>query len=73
MRVHPPRWITADELPGYAAGIGKNDRPEEFTFTATQAGQYAVVCGVPGHAQAGMWDEFDVVAGLAAPQVFVQG
>jgi hypothetical protein len=32
----------------------------KFSFTADKAGQYAFVCGVPGHAAGGMWDEFDV-------------
>jgi hypothetical protein len=57
----------------FRTGMGKGDGQKEFTFTADRAGQYAVVCGVPGHAKAGMWDEFDVVAGLASPEVLVQG
>jgi sulfocyanin len=57
----------------YAVGIGKGQPKEEFTFKADRTGQYAVVCGVPGHAEAGMWDEFDVVAGTSAPEVLVKG
>jgi uncharacterized cupredoxin-like copper-binding protein len=57
----------------YKVGVGKGTGTEQFTFTADKAGQYALVCGVPGHDLAGMWDEFDVVAGLAAPEAFVRG
>lgn len=31
-----------------------------FHFVASRAGSYALVCGVPGHAQMGMWDHFVV-------------
>ncbi len=57
----------------FKTGIGKGAPAQEFTFTADKAGQYAVVCGVPGHASAGMWDELDVVTDLASPEVLVQG
>ena len=36
---------------------------ETITFTADTAGEYALVCYVPGHATAGMWINFNVVAG----------
>jgi sulfocyanin len=55
----------------FRSGIEKGDDPQTFTFTADKAGQYAIVCGVPGHVDAGMWDAFDVVDKLAAPQVLV--
>ena len=55
----------------FRSGIEKGDDPQKFTFTAEKAGQYAIVCGVPGHVDAGMWDVFDVVDNLAAPQVLV--
>lgn len=50
-------------------GITAHDPPLGFRFTASAAGQYALVCGVPGHALIGMWDELDVVDGLPAPSV----
>jgi sulfocyanin len=31
-----------------------------FTFVASTVGTYAIVCGVPGHAVAGMWDVLKV-------------
>jgi cytochrome c len=33
---------------------------QHFTFTASKVGTYALVCGVPGHEQAGMWDVLKV-------------
>ena len=35
---------------------------ESFTFTADIAGEYAMVCYVPGHALTGMWVRFNVSA-----------
>lgn len=37
-----------------------------FTFTANKAGTYAIICAVPGHAAAGMWDTLKVVKGGSA-------
>jgi plastocyanin len=34
-----------------------------FTFVASKVGTYYLVCGVPGHASAGMWDWFKVTRG----------
>jgi hypothetical protein len=46
--------------PKFVEGIVSTDGSVKFSFTADKAGQYAFVCGVPGHAAGGMWDEFDV-------------
>jgi sulfocyanin len=35
-------------------------------FTATPAGTYAMVCAVPGHAAAGMWDTLIIAKGTKA-------
>lgn len=35
---------------------------ESFSFTASEAGDYAMVCYLPGHATAGMWIHFRVSA-----------
>lgn len=35
---------------------------ESITFTASEAGEYAMVCYVPAHATQGMWIRFDVSA-----------
>jgi len=53
----------------FETGITSHDPPLRFSFTALSAGTYALICGVPGHALIGMWDEFDVVNGLDAPSV----
>jgi len=67
---HPafPGAATSD----YRSGIEKGDSAQSFSFTADTAGHYAVVCGVPGHDDLGMWDRFDVVDNLAAPRVLVK-
>ncbi len=35
-------------------------KPQTFSFVANKAGTYMIICGVPGHALAGMWDTFVV-------------
>lgn len=40
-----------------------------FSFTAARPGTYAIVCAVPGHATAGMWDKLIVSASARAPSV----
>ena len=37
-----------------------NGQTVSFTFVASTVGTYAIVCGVPGHAVAGMWDVLKV-------------
>ncbi|HUX22678.1 MAG TPA: sulfocyanin-like copper-binding protein [Spirochaetia bacterium] len=69
--------VFSDAFPGSSipdpkAGIRRSSRPVTFSFVAESAGQYAMVCEVPGHDDLGMWDEFDVVQGLEAPAVFVR-
>ena len=44
----------------------KTGGPETITFTADKAGEYALVCFVPGHAAAGMWVNFTVTDGATA-------
>ena len=39
-----------------------NGQSETITFTADSAGEYAVLCYVPGHAATGMWIRFNVSA-----------
>jgi len=43
--------------PGGPPATGK---PQTFSFVASKAGKYMMICGVPGHALAGMWDTFVV-------------
>jgi sulfocyanin len=47
------------------AGTAKG-RTEHISFVANKTGTYAVVCAVPGHAAAGMWDVFQVRTGGSA-------
>ena len=42
---------------------------DEARFTAAKAGKYLLACGIPGHAQSGMWDWFEVSATAQAPSV----
>lgn len=53
----------------FTSGITSASPPIKFSFKATTAGQYAFVCGVPGHAAGGMWDEFDVSGKATSPTV----
>ena len=38
-------------------------------FTATPAGEYLIICGVPGHARAGMWIRLNVSSSANAPEM----
>lgn len=46
--------------PNPSQGITSGHAPQTVTFTANKAGTYAIVCAVPGHAAAGMWDTLKV-------------
>ena len=43
-------------------GATQADESETITFTASQAGEYTMVCYVPAHAATGMWINFNVSA-----------
>lgn len=45
--------------PNATSGVAKG-KTQKFSFVANKAGTYALVCAVPGHAIAGMWDTFVV-------------
>jgi plastocyanin len=47
-------------------GVGKQ---ETVTFVAAKAGTYEFLCGVLGHAQAGMWDRLIVSPAAKGPSV----
>lgn len=49
---------SANPTSGYAPGKGG-----KFTFTASKVGFYHLVCLVPGHSDAGMWDVLRVTKG----------
>ncbi|HYM90699.1 MAG TPA: sulfocyanin-like copper-binding protein [bacterium] len=56
----------------FSAGLPKGAK-QTFTFEASKAGTYEFVCGVPGHAVAGMWDSLVVSATADAPSVTPPG
>ena len=55
---------TQDPVSGI--GVGKE---ETITFVADKAGKYEYLCGVAGHAQAGMWNYLVVSSTAKAPSV----
>jgi Sulfocyanin (SoxE) domain len=40
---------------------------DDMKFVADKAGSYLIICGVPGHAAAGMWIRFKVESGADRP------
>ncbi len=63
-----PGASTKDPVDGI--GVGKQ---ETVTFVAGKAGTYEFLCGVLGHAQAGMWDYLVVSPTAKAPSVRPSG
>lgn len=61
-----------DVTPVFAGAISSNPtsmteatmpgQSETITFTASEAGNYSMVCYIPGHAVSGMWIHFNVSA-----------
>jgi sulfocyanin len=47
------------DSPNPADGVTKGVT-QTFSFVASKAGKYLLICAVPGHAAAGMWDNFVV-------------
>ncbi|HET9709285.1 MAG TPA: sulfocyanin-like copper-binding protein [Gemmatimonadales bacterium] len=47
-------------------GLTTTER-DDMKFVADKAGSYLLICGVPGHAAAGMWIRFKVAAGAERP------
>ena len=56
-----PDAFMGSHSPNPTQGITAGHAPQMVTFTANKAGTYAIVCAVPGHAAAGMWDTLKVV------------
>ena len=44
-----------------------SEATDTIRFTAPPAGEYLILCGVPGHGAAGMWIRFRVSATAEAP------
>ena len=49
-------------------GLSATER-DDMKFVADKAGSYLLICGVPGHAAAGMWIRFKVEAGADRPSL----
>lgn len=64
-----PAFKGAETTPSKLASGLPPGSSSSFSFTASRAGQYWMVCGVPGHALMGMWDHFVVSSSAAAPSV----
>ncbi len=53
----------------FTQGITKSSAPTTISFVANKSGKYGIVCGIPGHAAGGMWDELDVSSSVKAPTI----
>ena len=67
----PPLELTTPAFAGAALprldeGL-QEDETGTMDFTASRAGRYMLACGVPGHAQSGMWLQLVVSAGVSVP------
>jgi sulfocyanin len=49
-------------------GLTATER-DDMKFVADKAGSYLIICGVPGHAAAGMWIRFKVVDAAERPSL----
>jgi sulfocyanin len=58
-----PRAFTND----LANGLPPQTGHDTMNFTATPAGNYLIVCGVPGHATSGMYIRFVVSSSVQVP------
>lgn len=56
------------ETPNPVTGVNPG-ASASVVFKAAKAGHYRIMCAVPGHAALGMWDVFNVKAGLARPTI----
>ena len=67
----PPEEMTTPAFAGAVVsqleeGVHEGDTTS-FEFVADKAGRYMVACGVPGHAQGGMWMRLTVSADIDRP------
>lgn len=54
-----------------SATVGLSGKKTEFSFTASEAGDYAIACGFPAHATAGHWVALKVSDSAAKPTLKV--
>lgn len=59
--------VSKDLIKGFRTG-----EVDEISFVADEPGTYQMLCGVDGHAAAGMWDYFVVSGGISLPSVHVK-
>ncbi len=67
-----PAAFPGSALANAQSGVANLTKPQSVSFVATTVGTYAMVCAVPGHAVAGMWDVFKV-AKVAQPSMTLTG
>ena len=58
-----PVALRGSSSPGDPATGIAGGKAQRFSFVASTVGTYALVCAVPDHAVAGMWDVFKVTRG----------
>jgi len=63
-----PLAFKGSASPNPSSGVANLSTPQVFSFIASKAGAYAIVCGVPGHAIGGMWDRLIVAKASVASQ-----
>jgi sulfocyanin len=73
--VAPAGTLAPVAIPGattLAHGLSVSSGTIVTGFSSHAAGRYYLVCGVPGHVQAGMWDYFTVSATAKQPAIQVK-
>lgn len=60
-------WFEGGATPKHLTGQSMSKA--EFSFTADEAGEYALACGFPAHAVAGHWVALDVSAEAKVPSL----
>jgi alcohol dehydrogenase (cytochrome c) len=73
--VPPTGSIAPIAIPGpttLAHGLSASSGTIAQGFSSNAPGRYYLVCGVPGHVQAGMWDYFTVSASAKQPSIVVK-
>ena len=62
-----PQAVPANPVAGVKKGAGI----QVISYSTTKSGQYYLVCGVIGHAKAGMWDRMTVSSSVKTPKIVV--
>jgi sulfocyanin len=73
--VAPKGGLTPVAIPGpatIARGLSASSGTIVTGFSSNAAGRYFLVCGVPGHVPAGMWDHLTVSATAKQPSIQVK-